>query len=296
MNQALTEAIAQSRKHIDHYLLLKLQQLPQTDPRLLEAMRHSSLLGGKRVRPLLVYLTAQLTDHQPDEVAPVAAALESIHAYSLVHDDLPAMDDDELRRGQPTCHIAFDEATAILAGDALQTLAFQLLSEANQFSAEQRLAMVQELSLAAGYQGMCGGQAIDVAATGKEQTLEQLQRMHQLKTGALIRAAVRLGAIAGHIDDVNERRALDQYAEAIGLAFQVRDDILDVTSDTDTLGKTQGSDESHHKSTYPSLLGLANAQQKCDQLRELALQALQTLPYNTDKLALLADYIVQRDK
>ncbi|MFM2482261.1 (2E,6E)-farnesyl diphosphate synthase [Celerinatantimonas sp. YJH-8] len=296
MNQALTQSIQNCREHIDHYLLQKLQQLPMSDARLLDAMRHSLLLGGKRIRPLLVYLTGELKAVSADQMAPVAAAIESIHAYSLVHDDLPAMDDDQLRRGQPTCHIAFDEATAILAGDALQTLAFELLSQAHAFSAEKRLAMIQELSQAAGFQGMCGGQAVDIAATGKQQSLDELERMHQLKTGALIRAAVRLGAIASGIEIPEHRRYLDQYAQAIGLAFQVRDDILDVTSDTQTLGKPQGSDISHHKSTYPSLLGLAKAQQKCELLRHEALQALEGLPYNTDKLALLADYIVQRDK
>lgn len=296
MNQALASYIAKCREHVDHFLLHKLQQLPVNEPRLLDAMRHSLLLGGKRIRPLLVYQVGELTGKTMDMLAPVAAAVEAIHAYSLVHDDLPAMDDDALRRGQPTCHVAFDEATAILAGDALQTLAFELLSQLPGYSAQQQLAMIRELSQASGYQGMCAGQAIDIVATGHHQSLDALENMHRLKTGALIRAAVRLGAIAAGIEKKQECTLLDRYAQAIGLAFQVRDDILDITSDTQTLGKPQGSDALHEKSTYPSLLGLDAAQQKCEALQVQALQALDALPYNTDKLALLADYIVQRNK
>ncbi|CAG8998160.1 MAG: Farnesyl diphosphate synthase [Candidatus Celerinatantimonas neptuna] len=296
MNQALASYVAKCREHVDHFLLHKLQQLPVSEPRLLDAMRHSLLLGGKRIRPLLVYQVGELTEKSMDMLAPVAAAVEAIHAYSLVHDDLPAMDDDTLRRGQPTCHVAFDEATAILAGDALQTLAFELLSHVPGYSAQQQLAMIRELSQATGYQGMCGGQAIDIVATGHHQNIHELENMHRLKTGALIRAAVRLGAIAAGIEKKQECMLLDSYAQAIGLAFQVRDDILDITSDTQTLGKPQGSDTLHEKNTYPSLLGLDVAQRKCEALQVQALQALDALPYNTDKLALLADYIVQRNK
>ncbi|WP_408624777.1 (2E,6E)-farnesyl diphosphate synthase [Celerinatantimonas yamalensis] len=284
------------RSHIDCYLLAQLEELGEQSPRLRDAMRYSLLLGGKRIRPLLVYLVGELVEAPMARLDPVAASIEAIHAYSLVHDDLPAMDNDSLRRGQATCHIAFDEATAILAGDALQTLAFTLLSSASGFNPKAQLSMLKELSIAAGYQGMCAGQAIDIDATGQTQTLAELEAMHRLKTGALIQAAVKLGAIASGIDHPDEQNALARYAQAIGLAFQVRDDVLDIIADTQTLGKPQGSDVQHRKNTYPSLLGLEQAQHKCHTLRLEALHALDALPYNTDKLALLADYIVKRDK
>jgi farnesyl diphosphate synthase len=204
------------------------------------------------------------------------------------------MDDDELRRGQPTCHIAFDEATAILAGDALQSLAFSLIAEAPASDA-QKVVMLKILSQAAGYNGMCGGQALDIAATDQQVSLEQLEKVHQHKTGAIIKAAVMLGAVCANIEQANEQQALARYADALGLAFQVRDDILDIISDTDTLGKPQGSDQALNKSTYPSLLGLEGAIEKAENLGEEALQALESLPYNSELLALLADYVVHRN-
>ncbi|WP_406610771.1 (2E,6E)-farnesyl diphosphate synthase [Agarivorans sp. JK6] len=294
MNSSLASTIADYQSQINTHLDSVLANQVVNDPKLLAAMRHGLLLGGKRVRPLLVYLVGQLNDAPKDILNAAAAAVECIHAYSLIHDDLPAMDDDELRRGQPTCHIAYDEATAILAGDALQSLAFSLIAEAPASDA-QKVAMLKILSQAAGYNGMCGGQALDIAATNQQVSLEQLERVHQHKTGAIIKAAVMLGAVCGKIEQANEQQALARYADALGLAFQVRDDILDIISDTDTLGKPQGSDQALNKSTYPSLLGLEGAVEKAENLGKEALQALESLPYNSELLALLADYVVHRN-
>ncbi|WP_220718608.1 (2E,6E)-farnesyl diphosphate synthase [Agarivorans litoreus] len=294
MNASLASTIVDYQSQINTHLDSVLANQVVNDPKLLAAMRHGLLLGGKRVRPLLVYLVGQLTNAPKDILNAAAAAVECIHAYSLIHDDLPAMDDDELRRGQPTCHIAYDEATAILAGDALQSLAFSLVAEAPA-SDTQKVAMLKILSQAAGYNGMCGGQALDIAATNQQVSLEQLEEVHQHKTGALIKAAVMLGAVCGEIEHANEQQALARYADALGLAFQVRDDILDIISDTDTLGKPQGSDQALNKSTYPSLLGLEGAIEKAENLGKEALQALETLPYNSELLALLADYVVHRN-
>lgn len=292
----LTKTIDQCRTHIDSYITEQLDQMPETAPQLQAAMRYGLLQGGKRIRPVLVYLSGALRGTDMDKLAPVAAALEAIHAYSLIHDDLPAMDDDALRRGQPTCHIAFDEATAILAGDALQSFAFEQLCKAEHIEANARLELVSQLAKAAGYQGMCAGQALDMAATNQQIELPQLEQIHRLKTGALIQAAVTMGAIAGGVNKSCELLALKDYALAIGLAFQVQDDILDIVSDTYTLGKPQGSDQAANKSTYPALLGLEGARDKAATLLEQALEALTRLPYQTEQLALLADYIVNRTK
>ncbi|MGY5452503.1 (2E,6E)-farnesyl diphosphate synthase [Agarivorans sp. MS3-6] len=294
MNSCLASTIADYQSQINTYLEHVLEQQEVNDPRLLAAMRHGLLLGGKRVRPLLVYLTGQLNGAPSEALNVAAAAVECIHAYSLIHDDLPAMDDDDLRRGQATCHIAFDEATAILAGDALQGLAYSLIAEA-PVSDAQKVAMLRVLSQAAGYNGMCGGQALDIAATNQQISLAQLETVHRHKTGALIKAAVMLGAICANISHDDHQQALARYADALGLAFQVRDDILDIISDTDTLGKPQGSDEALNKSTYPSLLGLDGALDKAENLGKEALQALESLPYNGELLALLADYVVHRN-
>ncbi|WP_194757117.1 (2E,6E)-farnesyl diphosphate synthase [Aliidiomarina indica] len=265
--------------------------------RLQQAMQYSALLGGKRVRPFLVYATGELFDVPVESLDAPAAAVECIHAYSLIHDDLPAMDDDTLRRGQPTCHVQFDEATAILAGDALQSFAFSLLAQPiPHISPAQQLRMVHVLAHSAGLHGMCGGQMLDIAATGRSIQTAELEQVHQLKTGALLRASVQLGALAAN--DVSEqvRSALDEFADAIGLAFQVQDDILDVTGDTQTLGKTQGSDQALHKSTYPALLGLAGSQALLRQLHEKALHALALIPYNTALLESFTEYLVKRDR
>jgi len=234
-------------------------------PRRLHAgMRHAVLGGGKRIRPLLVYASGTVFGIDERWLDAPAAAVELIHAYSLVHDDLPAMDDDSLRRGQPTVHVAFDDATAILAGDALQSLAFSVLAEA-PVAADLRVAWLRTLSEAAGAAGMCGGQAMDIAATGKVQTIAELEAMHALKTGALIRASVRMGAIGGTVDD-SSLQLLDTFAMALGLAFQVRDDILDVESSSEKLGKTAGKDAAQSKSTYPALLGMDGAKAKLKEL------------------------------
>ena len=243
------------------------QTLPtaETAPqRLHAAMRHATLGGGKRIRPLLVYAAGSLFGTDERWLDAPATAVEMIHAYSLVHDDLPAMDDDALRRGKPTVHVAFDEATAILAGDALQAQAFSLLAEA-PVNAELRVAWLRSLASASGVAGMCGGQALDVDATGQLQSLAQLERMHALKTGALIRASVRMGALAGTVDE-RTLQVLDGFAQALGLAFQVRDDILDVESSSEQLGKTAGKDAAQAKSTYPALLGMDGAKAKLKEL------------------------------
>nr|WP_238377194.1 farnesyl diphosphate synthase [Neptunomonas antarctica] len=263
------------------------------EPQLQNAMRYALFNGGKRVRPLLVYLVNQLLNGEIDKADAPASAIECIHSYSLVHDDLPAMDDDELRRGQPTCHIAFDEATAILAGDALQCFAFELLTETPS-SAEIRLQMISVLAKASGNRGMVAGQAFDLCHVDKPLTLIQLEQMHRHKTGALINAAIELGYHSAECQDVAIKTALIAYGDAIGLAFQVKDDILDIESDTQTLGKPQGSDLDQNKPTYPALLGMDGAKSKLEQLHQAALDAL--LPFSTQGKLLreLADYIVTR--
>ncbi len=264
--------------------------------RLYQAMRYSVMNGGKRVRPLLVYAACEALGGDLDRADGAACAVELIHAYSLVHDDLPAMDDDDLRRGQPTTHKAFDEACAILAGDGLQSLAFEALSDprGNPSSCELRLAMLACLSRAAGPAGMVGGQAIDLGAVGSQLDQADLELMHRHKTGALIEASVQLGALASGQADEHALKALHSYARAIGLAFQVQDDILDVESDTATLGKTQGKDEANHKPTYPALLGLDAAKTYALELRDQALHALRSFDSAAEPLRELARFIVER--
>ncbi|RLV59954.1 (2E,6E)-farnesyl diphosphate synthase [Parashewanella curva] len=289
----LTDAIAQYQNRINHFLEQQLACLPDHATDLKSAMQHGALLGGKRIRPFLVYSVGDMLGVSLDKLDICAAAIECIHAYSLIHDDLPAMDDDDLRRGQPTVHIAFDEATAILAGDALQTLAFEILSGDTEFTPQQQLAMICSVSKAAGYLGMCGGQAIDLASTDKQIDLDRLTQLHALKTGALISCSVELAIIAADANDA-DRASLMKYAQSLGLAFQVQDDILDITSSTEELGKPQGSDEESNKSTFPQLLGLQGAQQTATQLIEDALSALSKLPYNTQLIEQFAQYIVAR--
>ena len=267
----------------------------ETEPaqRLKQAMRYSALNGGKRVRATLVYAAAQaVTGKIPSSTDPIACAAEFIHAYSLVHDDLPAMDNDALRRGQPTCHIAFDEATAILAGDALQTLAFECLATAD-VTAEQRCELLLTLARASGAAGMVAGQDMDLAAEGRQISLPELESLHRHKTGALIRASVQLGAITANAT-AEQKNALDNYAAAIGLAFQVQDDILDIESSTEELGKQQGADLALNKSTYPSLLGLENARQRAQDLCDEAITALILFDHQADPLRQLARYIIER--
>ena len=272
-------------------------QAPRTElDRLYQAMRYSVMNGGKRVRPLLVYAACEALEGDIERADGAACAVELIHAYSLVHDDLPAMDDDDLRRGQPTTHKAFDEASAILAGDALQSLAFGVLVDRrrNPQNAETRLQMIELLSQAAGPAGMVGGQAIDLGSVGRRLDQQALEVMHRHKTGALIEASVALGALASGNTDELACKALLHYARAIGLAFQVQDDILDVESDTATLGKTQGKDEAHDKPTYPALLGLDAAKDYALELRDQALHVLRPFGNSAEPLRELARYIVER--
>ncbi len=296
MSNALKEYLALSQARVEQALEDRLpseQLLPQ---KLHQAMRYSVLNGGKRMRPILTYCTGKALDIPLDSLDGPACAVELIHVYSLIHDDLPAMDDDDLRRGKPTCHVAYDEATAILAGDGLQALAFELLAKDPTItaSAEGRLKMIIALARASGSQGMVGGQAIDLQSVGTRLNLPELENMHIHKTGALIRASVNLATLAkGDVDEEVATR-LDHYAKCIGLSFQVKDDILDEESDTATLGKTQGKDKDNDKPTYPALLGLAGAKQKAQELHEKAIESLSGFGGEADLLRDLSLYIIQR--
>tara|TARA_Y100001934_G_scaffold264967_1_gene342579 strand:- start:62 stop:958 length:897 start_codon:yes stop_codon:yes gene_type:complete len=265
-----------------------------TSERLQETMRYSVLGGGKRVRPALCMAAARAMGSDESTALAPACALELIHAYSLVHDDLPAMDDDDLRRGRPTAHIAFDEASAILAGDALQTLAFALLSDAPALSDRQRVTMISELARASGHQGMVGGQAIDLESVGRQLSVAQLEAMHRHKTGALIEASVRLGALTSETVTECQLSNLTDYASALGLAFQVQDDLLDIEGDTEVIGKRQGSDAAKAKPTYPALLGIEGARQHLARLLDEALSALESFDSEADTLRAMADYVVAR--
>lgn len=264
--------------------------------RLLCAMEYALFNGGKRIRPLLVNMVSKMLGGKADDADAVSLAVECIHAYSLVHDDLPAMDDDALRRGKPTCHIQFDEPTAILAGDALQTLAFELLSNLplQHFADSKRLVLIKELSKASGIQGMCQGQSLDLIATNQNIDITVLNKLHQLKTGALLAACVRMGAIISEQTSASDLDRLTLFAKHIGLAFQIQDDILDVISDTQTLGKPQGSDQVNNKNTFVSKLGLTRAKDELSRHHQEALQALTSLPYNTDELKMFTDFMMTR--
>ncbi|WP_202845284.1 farnesyl diphosphate synthase [Luteimonas saliphila] len=305
---AIATQLDQWRLRADAALAAALDSVDDTEPRLLAAMRHAVLLGGKRMRPLLVHAAGHACDAREEALDAPAAAVELVHAYSLVHDDLPAMDDDALRRGRPTVHVAFDEATAILAGDALQTLAFSILAEA-ALPDPLRVAMLAELASASGARGMCGGQALDIASSGTRSLLASnadpdagadpapglalLERLHAMKTGALLRAAVRLGAIAAGADPAT-RRALDDFADALGLAFQIRDDLLDVEADSATLGKTAGKDAAQDKITFPALIGVDASRERLRQLAARMTDALATLPGDTAPLAELGRRTIER--
>ena len=260
-----------------------------------DAMAYGALLGGKRIRPFLVYAVGEMLGSKLEILDPLAASVEAIHAYSLIHDDLPAMDNDALRRGQQTCHLKFNEDLAILAGDALQTLAFDILSKPiNGLTLSTQLKMLNCLAKAAGDKGMCAGQALDLAAENKQIDLQALENIHYLKTGALIQVAVQLGALTKADLTQQNEQLLKTFAKNIGLAFQVQDDILDVISDTKTLGKSQGADIELNKSTYPALLGLMPAKEKLQILYQNSLNALSQLPYNTDLLQQFSKYVVKR--
>ncbi len=276
--------------------LSRLLPPPQVAPaRLHEAMRYAALGGGKRVRPLLAFAAGEVAQAPAERLEVAAAAVELIHAYSLVHDDMPCMDDDVLRRGKPTVHVEYDEATALLVGDALQTLAFQLLAEHRiADDAGAQLEMVKLLAVAAGSRGMAGGQQIDLESTGKQLALPELEFMHIHKTGALIRAAVLLGASCGKALAEAERAKLDHYAKALGLAFQVVDDLLDAEASTATLGKTAGKDSRQGKSTYVSLLGVHRTRELAQELRAEALAAVDDLGSRARRLSALADFVVLR--
>ena len=261
-------------------------------------MRYSVLSDGKRIRPVLVYATGEAFGVDLKALDGPACAVEIIHAYSLIHDDLPSMDDDDLRRGRPTCHKKYDEATAILAGDALQALSFHILAQDPEIKVDgqQRLSMINTLAIASGSRGMAGGQAIDLAAVGQSLNIAELENMHIHKTGALIRASAELGALSVENVDQELFSRISQYAKCIGLAFQIKDDILDIESDTETLGKPQGSDIARNKPTYPELLGLDGAKQAADDLYNKALKCLDAFDEQADMLREIADYIVNRNK
>lgn len=291
----LTELLPSYRTRVESQLERRLSERTGLEPRLQEAMRYSLLNGGKRMRPALVYLAARFCRGSLEQADSAACAIEAIHSYSLVHDDLPAMDDDELRRGKPTCHIAFDEATAILAGDALLTWSFELLSHPdNNGTAQIQLQMIQALARAAGDLGMVDGQAFDLNSVGKQLTLDQLKAMHSAKTGALINVALELGALSAEATDA-EMAALRQYGSALGLAFQIKDDLLDIEGDTATLGKPQGSDQARNKPTYPALVGAEQCRAWLIDLQQQAVTALEPFGSRSQALVALAQYVIERD-
>ena len=291
---AFTEWMAATQARVEAALARQLPAADSIPARLHDAMRYATLGGGKRVRPLLAFAAGELTGAEPEKREVVACAVELIHAYSLVHDDLPCMDDDVLRRGRPTCHVEYDEATALLVGDSLQTLAFELLAGQPLGEPARQLEMIALLAHASGSRGMAGGQAIDLGSVGKVLNQPELELMHALKTGALIRAAVLLGALAGQALSADERNNLDRFAKRAGLLFQVVDDILDCTASTATLGKTAGKDEAADKPTYVSLLGLDAARSYADELRSDALAALAIFGERAARLTQLADFICHR--
>ncbi len=293
------KAYLQSRREVfEKHLESMIEQRPALGSgRLVEAMKYSLVSGGKRLRPILCFAASEAVGGSPDACMTTACALEMIHTYSLIHDDLPAMDNDDLRRGKPTCHIAFDEATAILAGDALLTLAFQILSS-NLPAAKDprhRIKIIDIISHAAGDQGMIEGQMRDMESEGKSLTAHELEQIHRLKTGAIIRASVIAGALEGGADD-NRIKALDSYAAHIGLAFQVTDDILNVTGNSELMGKATGTDEHQNKATYPSLLGLSESRAFAQKCVDMALCDLSTFDDRADPLRAIATYIIERNR
>lgn len=295
MNTSFRDWMGDIQARVEHTLGERLPNPQHTPHRLHEAMRYATLGGGKRVRPLLAHAAGELTGASAPALAMVSCAVEMIHVYSLVHDDLPCMDDDALRRGRPTCHIQFDEATALLVGDALQSEAFALLCEIPLEDPAARLALVRLLAQASGSRGMAGGQAIDLASVGKTLTQPELELMHALKTGALIRAAILLGALCGKPLNTSERDQLDHFAKRAGLLFQVVDDILDCTASTATLGKTAGKDAAADKPTYVSLLGLKGAKDFAEYLHTEAMAALEIFGLRARRLRELSDFIAHRD-
>ena len=297
MSKSFAERLADYQARVEAALDLWLPPVTEIPESLNEAVRYSIFGGGKRIRPVLVYAGGEAFNVKPAALDGCACAVEMIHTYSLIHDDLPAMDDDDLRRGRLTCHKAYNEATAILAGDSLQALAFHVLARdpAIPVPAEQRLRMIDTLALASGPGGMTGGQTIDLEAEDKALSLEQLQTMHSRKTGALIRASVELGALCSDRVDEELFLKVSRYADCIGLAFQIHDDVLDIVGDTETLGKPQGSDMEKNKATYPNLLGLEGAKQAAQELLEDALNCLSDFGDEAGMLRRIANYIVERN-
>ncbi len=295
-NKIFAKRLENYRQRVEQALEARLPAANIEPVRLHQAMRYAVLNGGKRIRAVLVYATGKALNAELDHLDAPACAMELIHAYSLVHDDLPAMDDDDLRRGQPTCHKAFDEATAILSGDALQTQAFNLLAHGMPagINADRCLEMIATLSQASGSRGMAGGQAMDLAAVGNHLNLTELENMHIHKTGALIRASVKLGALAAPETDRELLKKLDHYANCIGLAFQIKDDILDVEGDTNILGKQKGADLARDKPTYTSLMGLAPAKRRARELHEEAIASLSALGSAAEQLRGISEFIVSR--
>ena len=284
-----------SATHVENVNQKLRSVLPAQTPSLLcEALQYSLFAGGKRVRPFLVLAMGDALRVAPEKLVDCAAAVECIHTYSLIHDDLPAMDDDDLRRGKPTCHIQFDEATAILAGDALQTLAFEIIAGSVALTDAEKVQVTLSLSRASGLAGMCGGQSIDLLQTGKSITQDKLEQMHRMKTGALIDCCIEIACTLAQLEAKNTE-LLRSFSRAVGLGFQVKDDILDIEGDTEQLGKPQGSDEKSEKNTYPALLGLDGAKQYLQQLHDEALQALQAIPYNTEVLVSFTKYLFTRN-
>lgn len=294
MATELDQLLHSYTQQVDAQLELIIPQAAGPASKLYKAMRYSVFNGGKRVRPALCFAAADAIGASNSNTAKVAAAVEMIHAYSLIHDDLPAMDDDDLRRGVPTCHIKFDEATAILAGDGLQSLAFKQLTELADLPASINLKLIAILSDLAGCNGMVSGQAVDLASTGKQLSADELDYMHNHKTGALIEASVVMGALATDQATDDQIEALKQYARTIGLAFQIQDDILDVESSTEELGKSQGSDSANDKATYTSILGIEKARSEAKRLYQTSIDALSIFSNNADSLRALAKFIVHR--
>lgn len=288
--------ISNYQSRADRALDLWLPEAKIHPARLHEAMRYSVMAPGKRVRPILVYASASAVGLDLEAVDGAAAAVEIIHAYSLIHDDLPAMDDDDLRRGRPTCHRQFDDATAILAGDALQALAFYILSHDPKMTPDNaaRLRMIERLALFSGSRGMAGGQAIDLASVGKPLNIAELEAMHIHKTGALIRTCIQLAALSASNLSAEQFSALDSYAKCIGLSFQIQDDILDVIGDTETLGKPQGSDDYHNKPTFPSIIGLEASREKAREMHRMALQSLSIFGEEAEVLRYISAWFIER--
>ena len=293
----LKSYISSQNELINRYLESAIPEKNQ-DQRIVAAMKYSLMAGGKRLRPVLCVAAAEAVGGEPTDALPAAGALEMIHTYSLIHDDLPAMDDDELRRGKPTCHVAFDEATAILAGDALLTLAFQILSSveiSNSSHATAWLQVIRTIACAAGYGGMIQGQMLDISSEGRTLSMAELESMHHLKTGALIAASLRCGAIIGGANE-EQLTALERYAQNVGLAFQVADDILNVEGDPELMGKAVGTDQLREKSTYPSILGLNESKELAHNLVRNALQAIENFDSRSDALRAIAKYVIERKR